>query len=158
VECNVVAEDQASGTEEAGETGASAAADPSSTKPRRVRAKPKTSARALARAEALSAAGGVDAFAELVQLRRAFEQLTQGLQAMLQTQLAHAEQLRALLAAATAPTGPEAGLMRALEYISNQIAEQGGRFADLESALNRLPETVAAAVGAQMAAGLAAVR
>jgi hypothetical protein len=152
-----VAEDQASNTDEAA-VGASPAADPPPAKPRRPRAKPKTSARALARAEALSAAGGVDAFAELVQLRKAFEQLAQGLQAMLQTQLAHSEQLRALLAAATAPTGPEAGLMRALEYISNQIAEQGGRFADLESALNRLPETVAAAVGAQMAAGLAAVR
>lgn len=151
------AEDPAEGP--AGDpTAGEAAGDPPPATRKRPRGKPKTAARAMARAAALGAVAGTEGLAELAALRRSVDQLVQGLNAMLQTQAVHTEQLRALLAAATAPVDPDSELLRALEYISIQIADQGARTAELQSTMTRLPDAVAAAIGAQLAAALDAVR
>ncbi len=111
----------------------------------------------MAKAEALSAAGA-EAMAELARLQRSVDQLVQGLGAMLDTQAAHQELLRAILKATTEPTDPERELSGLLVQIAIQLDEVRGETRAVRAGMDRLPEDIGAAMGGQLASALAAVR
>ena len=96
--------------------------------------------------------------AELAKLQRSMGQLVQGLSAMLDTQAAHEELLRAILKAATAPTDPERELSGLLEQIVLRLDEVRGETRAVRAGMDRLPGAIGAAMGEQLASALAAVR
>lgn len=141
---------------EAGAGEAAGSAPPPARK-RRPRSKLASAGKAVAKAEALSAAGA-EAMAELAKLQRSMGQLVQGLSAMLDTQVAHEELLRAILKAATAPTDPERELSGLLEQIALRLDEVRGETRAVRAGMDRLPGAIGAAMGEQLASALAAVR
>lgn len=126
-------------------------------KRRRPRSKLTGAGRAIAKAEALGAAGA-EALAELARLQRSVDHLAQGLGAMLDTQAAHEELLRAILTAATAPTDPERELSELLAQIALRLDEVRGETRAVRAGMDRLPGSIGAAMGEQLASALAAVR
>ncbi len=157
--------DQDAGATGVGDTGdaaadqaAGAAAPPTKpTKPRRPRSKVASAGKAVAKAEALSAAGA-QAMAELAVLQRSVGQLVQGLGAMLETQAAHEELLRAILKAMTAPTEPEDRLSDVLGEILARLTAQGDLLRMVGMAVNNLPQGLAATLSEQLASALATVK
>ena len=111
----------------------------------------------MAKAETLGAAGA-NAMAELATLQRSVDQLVQGLTAMLDTQAAHQELLRAILKATTAPTDPEQKLSDLLAQIALRLDEVRSETRAVRVGMDRLPGNIGAAMGEQLAAALAAVR
>ena len=126
-------------------------------KKRRPRSKLASAGRAMAKAETLGAAGA-NAMAELATLQRSVDQLVQGLTAMLDTQAAHQELLRAILKATTAPTDPEQKLSDLLAQIALRLDEVRSETRAVRVGMDRLPGNIGAAMGEQLAAALAAVR
>ena len=99
-----------------------------------------------------------DAAAEIAKLRHTVELLEQGLTQLLEATGTHTEMLRALMAAATAPTEPEQNLSVLLQAVVGRLAEQTVLLRTIGETMTRLPDDVGAAVGAQMASALAAVQ
>ena len=99
-----------------------------------------------------------DVAAEIAKLRHSIDMLEQGLTQLLEATSTHTEMLRALLAAATAPTDPEQNLEFLLKAVVSRVAEQSAVLRSIGDTMTRLPEDVGAAVGAQMASALAAVK
>jgi hypothetical protein len=99
-----------------------------------------------------------DAAAEIAKLRHSIDALEQGLTQLLEATSTHTEMLRALLAAATAPTDPEQNLEFLLKAVVGRLAEQSAVLRSVGQTMTRLPDDVGAAVGAQMASALAAVQ
>jgi hypothetical protein len=99
-----------------------------------------------------------DIATEIARLRHSVELLEQGLTQLLQATATHTEMLRALMAAATAPTEPEQNLGDVLDAVVSQLAEQTVLLRTIGETMVRLPNDVGAAVGAQMASALAAVQ
>ncbi len=98
-----------------------------------------------------------DVAAEIARLRRAVELLEQGLTQLLEATATHTEMLRALMAAATAPTQPEQlGVL--LNAVVSRLGEQTVLLRTIGETMTRLPDDVGAAVGAQMASALTAVQ
>lgn len=126
-------------------------------KKRRPRSRLAGAGKAIAKAEALSAAG-TEAMAELARLQRSMDQLVQGLGAMLDTQAAHEELLRAILKATTEPTDPERELSELLAQIALRLDEVRGETRAVRAGMDRLPGSIGAAMGEQLASALAAVR
>ena len=149
------------GADGGGETGPglpdAAAAVPAAPKVRRARRKTAKAGKALRGAEDLGAAGA-GALAELDRLRRAVDQLSQGLGAMVEAQATHTEILNRLLQAATAPTDPEHALARLLEQLVAQLDRQGGQLWEIGAGLARLPAEVGTAVAREVSGALAQVR
>ena len=157
------------GGQDTGATGAAdqAAADAGTGKPtdpvapsakkRRPRSKLARAGKAIAKAEALGAAGA-EALAELARLQRSVDQLVQGLTAMLDTQAAHEELLRAILTAATAPTDPEEQLSDLLAQIVIRLDQVRGETRAVRAGMDRLPASIGVAMGEQLASALAGVR
>lgn len=160
---------QRDGGQEAGAAGAGAAiatdagmgeATGNATPPakkRRPRSKMASAGRAMAKAETLGAAGA-NAMAELATLQGSVDQLVQGLTAMLDTQAAHQELLRAILKATTAPTDPERELSDLLAQIALRLDEVRDETRAVRAGMDRLPEDIGVAMGEQLASALAAVR
>jgi len=144
------------GDSAAGRVAGEAAAAPPAEK-RRPRSKVASAGKALAKAEALSAAGA-QAMAELAVLQRSVGQLVQGLTAMLDTQAAHEELLRAILKAMTAPTDPEERLSDVLGEILARLTEQRDMLRTVRMAVNNVPQGLAATLSEQLASALAGVR
>lgn len=126
-------------------------------KKRRPRSRLAGAGRAIAKAEALSAAG-TEAMVELARLQRSVDQLVQGLGAMLDTQAAHQELLCAILKATTEPTDPERELSELLAQIVIRFDEVRGETRAVRAGMDRLPGDIGAAMGEQLASALAAVR
>lgn len=126
-------------------------------KKRRLRSKLAGAGKAIARAETLGAAGA-EALPELARLQRSVDYLVQGLGAMLDTQAAHEELLRAILKAATAPTDPEERLSDLLAQIALRLNEVRGETRAVRAGMDRLASSIGAAMGEQLASALAAVR
>jgi hypothetical protein len=99
-----------------------------------------------------------DVATEIAKLRHSIDALEQGLTQLLEATSTHTEMLRALLAAATAPTEPEQNLEFLLKAVVSRLAEQSAMLRSVGQTMTRLPEDVGAAVGAQMASALAAVK
>jgi len=99
-----------------------------------------------------------DVAAELAALRRSVDRLEQGLTQLAEATATHTEMLRALLAAATAPTAPEEDLAKVLAQVVARLGEQSGLLRAIGAAMTRLPEDVGGAVGRQVAAALSDVR
>jgi len=99
-----------------------------------------------------------DVAAEIARLRRTVELLEQGLTQLLEATATHTEMLRALMAAATAPTQPEQQLGVLLNAVVTRLGEQTVLLRTIGETMTRLPDDVGAAVGAQMASALAAVQ
>ena len=145
------------GSDEQGNGAGSDIGMPAPAKPRRSRPKTARAAKAIAKAEALSAAGA-EALTELDRLRRSVDQLVHGLQAMVETQATHTEMIRRLLAAATAPSDPEHHVARQLEQVVDLLVSQGAQMRTIGSTLKVLPAEVGSAVARQVTAALALVR
>ena len=97
-------------------------------------------------------AGATDAAvtAELAQLRQSVEQLTSGLQAMLETQATQTEMIRRLLEAATAPAESEVNVAALLQRISGQLELQQGKLDSVFHAFSTLPRQFGEAVAQQV--------
>ena len=126
-------------------------------KKRRPRSKLAGAGKAIASAEALGAAGA-EALAELARLQRSVDHLVQGLGAMLETQAAHEELLRAILTAATAPADPEERLPELLAEIALRLDEVRDETRAVRAGMDRLPGSIGTAMGEQLASALAEVR
>ncbi len=96
--------------------------------------------------------------AEIAKLRHTVELLEQGLTQLLEATSTHTEMLRSLMAAATAPTEPEQNLAVLLNAVVARLADQTVLLRSIGETMVRLPDDVGAAVGAQMASALAAVK
>jgi hypothetical protein len=99
-----------------------------------------------------------DVAAEIAKLRHTVELLEQGLTQLLEATSTHTEMLRALMAAATAPTEPEQNLAVLLNAVVARLSDQTVLLRSIGETMVRLPDDVGAAVGAQMASALAAVK
>jgi hypothetical protein len=99
-----------------------------------------------------------DVAAEIAKLRHTVELLEQGLTQLLEATSTHTEMLRALMAAATAPTEPEQSLEVLLNGVVGRLADQSVLLRTIGETMTRLPDDVGAAVGAHMASALAAAQ
>ena len=145
------------GTSGSGDSAGSDTGTPPLVKPRRSRPKTARAAKAIAKAEALSAAGA-EALTELDRLRRSVDQLVHGLQAMVETQATHTEMIRRLLVAATAPSDPEHHVARQLEQVVGLLVSQGVQMRTIGTTLKTLPADVGSAVAREFTTTLASVR
>jgi small-conductance mechanosensitive channel len=91
---------------------------------------------------------------ELTELRTAVDQLTQGLQLMLETQATHTEMLLKLLQAATQPASPSQALEATLTQIATILRDHGGKLDALHSVMKSLPSDVGSAVALSVRDGL----
>ncbi|UZO94915.1 Hypothetical protein RMP42_05933 (plasmid) [Roseomonas mucosa] len=103
-------------------------------------------------------ATGSEVAAELARLRQSVDELTSGLQAMLETQATQTEMIRRLLQAATAPADGEVPLAQLLERVADQVGVQNLRVESLTTMLRLLPGEIAMGVGREFERALASVR